>query len=295
MKLETNFKGKTVVITGATSGIGLQAARAFAGEGAFVVGVGRSQERCRQAEEVLRANNPQAQARYLPADLSIQRQVRRLASDIRREIAGLGFEALDILVNNAGTYAGRYIRTPEGIELTLAVNHLAPFLLTHELLPLLSAAPTGRVITISSASHYHTWLDVRRLNKPVIFVGLWAYKVSKLANVLFTLELNRRISHTNLRAFAVDPGLVNTEIGLKGTDWFSRNIWQMRRRSGVHPEVPARTILYVAGAQAPQDSRDIYWYNCHPVPPSRQALRADLARQLWEASCELCAIQQNQP
>jgi len=290
MTESTNLSGKIAVVTGATAGIGLQAATALAGQGAFVIGVGRDPQRCLKAETSIRAACLQAQVRYLLADLSQMSQVRALAADVRQELHSRRLPALDILVNNAGTYSARYTRTADGLELTLAVNHFAAFLLTHELLSLLTAASSGRIITVSSGSHFGAFLDLKRLNHPLIYNGLWAYKVSKLANVLFSLELNRRLrlAATPARAFALDPGLVNTEIGLKTGDRLSALVWKYRQRRGASPEVPVRTILYLVSQAALPDAT--YWRDCRPKTPSRQAQRPDLARQLWEISSRLCSI-----
>jgi retinol dehydrogenase 12 len=224
------------------------------------------------------------------ADLSRQMEVRRLAEDIRSVLREWDCISLDVLVNNAGTFSDKMVRTEDGVELVLAVNHLAGFLLTHELLPQIISAPFGRVISISSASHYNTWLNPRRINDPLIYFGLWQYKVSKLANVLFTYELNRRMSATRVRAFAVDPGLINTEIGQKGTCGISNWVWRLRRRKGQPPEVPARTVLFLSNDESLQNARDFYWRDCLPKTPSRLAQRADIARGLWQVSCELCRI-----
>jgi len=294
--MDREFNGKTVVITGATSGIGLHAAAAFAARGAYIIGAGRSPEKCQKAERELRAAYPAARVCYLVADLAVQSQVRLLAQNIRQEIQQAGGQALDILINNAGLYASKYTRTPDGLEQTFAVNHLAPFLLTHELLPLIQQAPGGRVLTVCSDSHYRTWLDVKRVNRPLIYFGLWAYKVSKLANVLFSMELDRRLADNSAepalrpRAFAIDPGLVRTEIGLKDTDFLAGLVWRMRMSAGVEPEVPVRTILHLAGS-AVQASPDIYWYDSRPKQPSAQAMRRDLARLLWEESRRLTGLE----
>ncbi len=281
---------KTVVITGATSGIGLEAASSFAKGGAYVIGVGRSPERCQEAKGKILAACPSARVDYLLADLSVQGQVRQLAQQIRQTLHQAGFQALDVLVNNAGTYSAKFTRTPDGVEYTFAVNHLAPFLLTHELLPLLVAAPQGRILTVSSSSHFNTWLDLHLVSRPFPYVGLWAYKVSKLANALFAHELDHRLKGTPARSFAVDPGLVNTEIGLKSTDWLSRAVWQLRRRAGTSPQAPVQTLLHLASAPEVQTSREIYWYDSHPFACSRQARRADLAQALWAESLRLCGL-----
>jgi len=279
--------GKTVVITGATAGIGLAAACALAEQGVRLIGVGRDLVRCEAARKVILQASPKAVVQFLQADLALQSEVRRLAAEIGETLKRWGTPSLDVLVNNAGMIASSLQRTDEGIERTLAVNHLAPFLLTHQLLPWLQAARQGRVITTSSESHYRTWINPKRINHPLIYHVLWAYKVSKLENVLFTIEFNRRVRPT--RAYAVDPGLVNTEIGLKGTGPFSRWIWEMRRRGGTPAEVPAQTIAHLAGAEDLPNAP--YWYDGAPKQPSRVARSEKTARELWKVSCELCGIE----
>jgi NAD(P)-dependent dehydrogenase (short-subunit alcohol dehydrogenase family) len=283
-----DLSGKTALVTGATSGIGLQAAATLANLGAFVIGVGRSQQRCLQAEASIRAASPQAWVRYLLADLSQMSQVRGLAVAVRSELNSNSIPTLDLLVNNAGVYSSKYVRKVDGFELTMAVNHFAPFLLTHHLLPLVTSATSGRIITVSSHAHEGATLDLKRLNHPRIYFGLWVYRVSKLANVLFTLELNRRLAGTPARAFALDPGLVNTDMGQKATDWLSSLVWNYRKRSGAPPEVPVRTLVYLASQASLPEA--IYWRDCRPKTPSRQAQRADLARQLWDLSSRLCDL-----
>lgn len=284
----SSLKGKNIVITGATSGIGLQAAFDFASLGARVIGVGRDSQRCSSAKQQILERTPKAQVEYLLANLSSQSQVRSLAVNINTVLKRWGQSHLDILINDAGTYSGRRILTEDGAELTMAVNHYAPFLLTHELMPLLSVGLQSMILTVSSGSHYNTSIHVDRIDHPLVYFGLWAYKVSKLANVLFTLEFNRRFGKTNIRAFAVDPGLVNTDIALKGTDPISKFVWQIRKNSGTSPEVPVQTMLFLT-QQSPASTEDeYYWKDSVPKTPSRAARDPDLARQLWERSCKMC-------
>jgi NAD(P)-dependent dehydrogenase (short-subunit alcohol dehydrogenase family) len=240
-------KPKTILITGATSGIGLEAARVLACKGHKLIGTGRSAERCEKARLSILESCPQAQIRFEIADFSSLEAVRRLGA-CAREITAV--EGLDILVNNAGQITEHYTPTPDGYETQFAVNHLAPFLLTHELLPVLQKAGQARVINVSSRSHRFMrifWGDVmlRRF-----YNVLLAYKQSKLANVLFTFELNRRFASENgLRAYALHPGLVNTSIGLKGTKGVAHKVWKKRGPKGVSPQKGAETIIHLADTE----------------------------------------------
>jgi NAD(P)-dependent dehydrogenase (short-subunit alcohol dehydrogenase family) len=289
MNASNPWKGKVIVITGATSGIGRAAAMALAAQGAAVIGVGRSAQKCRALEEGIRRDIPGASIRTAAADLSSLREVRRLAGCILARLGAHG--RLDALVNNAGTVATWYTATEDGYELQFAVNHLAGFLLTHELMPALRRAGGARVLTVSSGSHRGASI---RWEDPMLRSGyhlLAAYGQSKLANVLFAAEFNRRVgAASGIRACAVDPGLVDTDIGWKGTSGLERLVWQWRRRSGTAPEEAARTILYLAG-ESPLPAPDaIYWKDCRPLAPSREALNASDAARLWSLSERLCGI-----
>lgn len=285
--METNVLGKSYVVTGATSGIGLAVAEGLARQGAFVIGVGRSAERCREAERRLRALHPGGEACCLTADLSLQSSVRALAGQIRAVVEGRGGH-LDGLVNNAGTFTYWLTLTPEGFETQWAVNHLAPFLLTNALLPLLQAAPAARVVTVSSDSHYGArlnWDDIQLRRR---YNGLRAYGQTKLANVLFTQELNLRLgAGSPVRAFAADPGLVKTEIGFKGTPALVRWIWGRRRAGGISPEASARGILYLLTEPGIQDAPQVYWRHGEPRPCSKQALDLESAARLWDLSAKM--------
>lgn len=285
------WMGKTFVVTGATSGIGLAVAEALVRGGASLIGVARSPERCAQAVERLESLQPAGRVAYLPADLSLQSEVRALARGVGEQLAAWGVGALDGLANVAGVFAYWQTLTAEGYDLQWAVNHLAPFLLTRDLLPLLCAAPSARVVTVSSASHRHTrlrWDDIqlRRRYNPLL-----AYKQTKMANVLFTAELARRLGpHSTVRALAADPGLVRTEIGLKASPPLARLIWSWRVSRGVPPATAAAGIVTLLTDPALQTASAIYWKDGRPRPPDPYALDANAARRLWELSEAMCGL-----
>lgn len=286
-------KRKVVVVTGATSGIGLATVKVLAARGMYVIGSGRSKERCCAAEEEVRNACPEANIRYLTADLSSLGEVEKLGTEIRRQLALDGIEQIDALINNAGTVSSWYISTVDGFELQFAVNHLASFRLTYELIPLLAKSPEGTVIVISSGSHYRTkihWKDVM-LRKH--YNCLQAYKQTKLANVLFVTELNRRLKScgSTIKAFAVDPGLVNTDIGLKGTGGIVKKVWKMRSKGGTSPERPAQTIVWLAVEPDARKTDDVYWKDKTPLAPSRYSQRPDVAKRFWELSERMSSVE----
>lgn len=291
MKQEFDFTGKHVVITGATAGIGFRTALEFCRRGAFVIGVGRSTARCQKARESILQEVPGAMIVFLVADLSTQKEVRNLAKSIGDTLNEKSVQNLDILVNNAGTFMDKLTMSEDGVETTIAVNHMAPFLLTLLLLPLLSKSPDSRVITVSSDSHFRTFIRPEHIRRPGIFISLWQYKLSKLANILFTLEFNHRQNGTSPHAFAVDPGLVNTDIGLKGTGALSSFVWRKRQLAGVDPIEPATTILFLSGDSQSPKSPAVYWHDSAPKNPSSTAINPDLARRLWMESSKICHIE----
>lgn len=286
---------KVIVITGATSGIGLATAKELVGRGAFVIGTGRSKERCIKAEEEIRKSCPQARICYIIADLSSLSEVARLAAMIHDRLAADSIDHIDVLINNAGTVSSWYVSTVDGFELQFAVNHLAPFRLTYELLPLLQQSKDGTIIGVSSGSHYRTKIHWKDILLRKHYNCLLAYKQSKLANVLFATELNRQLksSGSSIRAFAVDPGLVNTDIGLKGTDGIVRKVWKMRSGSGTSVEQPARSITYLAAEPSARQTGEVYWKDCAPLKPSRYSQLEEVGSRLWGLSERMCGIKFN--
>ena len=182
--------------------------------------------------------------------------------------------------------------TSEGFDVQWAVNHLAPFLLTLKLLPLLKSAPLGRVVTVSSASHYNTKLNWDDIQLRRHYSPLRAYSQTKLANVLFTVELDHRLrKDSHVRAFAADPGLVNTELGLKSNSVIARWAWDLRRRGGMTPEDAAKGIVYIALEPSLQDADDLYWKHGRPKNPSAYSLNSEAAGQLWRLSSQMCGLE----
>lgn len=278
---------KTIVITGATSGIGLEAARLLVRQGFNVLGVGRNIERCRQAEESIKSENPGASITYFAADLMHQREVVRIGSEIRTFLDEKCDGELHALINNAGCVRSWYMTTEEGYEQQFALNHLAGFLLTHLLLPALQKAH-GRVIMTGSESHKGIrmhWDDLmlRRRYNP-----LTAYKQSKLCNILFAKCLNDRYGSSGIRAYVVDPGLLKTDIGNKETGGLVSLIWSLRKRHGVPPSVPSETYSFLCRQEPAPDG--LYYHLCKEKDYSKE-VTSENARWLFEISERLCGIE----
>jgi NAD(P)-dependent dehydrogenase (short-subunit alcohol dehydrogenase family) len=198
---------------------------------------------------------------------------------------------LDAIVNCAGFYADRRVFSADGYEMQFAVNHLAHFCLTTRLIPLLSKSPDARVVTVSSGSHYYGrihWASLERSlrGEPPRFpyIGIRAYEQSKLACALFTAGLARRAGYPPLTAFTADPGLVNTEMGLKQGASLGSFVWNIRRRYGTSPEVPAEAIAWLVSEPSLAGKTGLYWKDKSAVAPSRLARDIGDAERLWALS-----------
>jgi retinol dehydrogenase-13 len=284
---------KTYVVTGATSGIGFATAENLSRNGVVVIGIGRSEERCRQAQKILRQTTNNENVFFLTADLGTQFGVRAAAEQIASLLNDRGQESLDGLVNNAGIFTWWMTLTEDGYETQWALNAIAPFLLTRLLLPYLQKSPMARVVTVSSDSHYGGFLKWSDLQLRRHYNGLLAYQNTKLANVLFTVELNRQLSDQNpVRAFAADPGLVKTGIGGKGTPRMVRWFWGMRSTGGTDATVPAAGIVYLLTEPSIQNSHAPYWKDCHSKQPARRAVNHESAMRLWNILESECGLNQ---
>jgi retinol dehydrogenase 14 len=271
-----------VLITGATSGLGRATALALAGSGADVLLVGRDPERGDRVLADAQVAGAGPGSALLLYDLSSQRQVRELADQLHQRL-----DRLDVLVNNAGVDVGRREVTDDGLELTFAVNHLAPFLLTALVMDLLEAAGAARVITLTSGAHHQGKIDFEDLQGERRFSGQRAYNQSKLANVLFTLELARRLGGRPLTANCVDPGWVKgTNLGRTASLGLQLMALAMAPVM-VTPAKGADTVVWAATAPELADQSGQYFKQRAARDPSKRARDPELARRLWEKSEEL--------
>jgi NAD(P)-dependent dehydrogenase (short-subunit alcohol dehydrogenase family) len=277
-------QGKVCIVTGATSGIGLAAAEALAKLGGRIVLIGRDPERGVRALGRLRRRVPNAQTSIHYADLERMGEVRRLGAELRA-----AYQRVDVLVNNAGAQFERRGLTEDGLERTLALNHMAYFLLTYELREPLAAAVPARFTNVASEAHEGARLDFRDLNLEQGYSGWVAYSRSKLANVLFTRELARRLRPAGVTANALHPGFVASRFGYNNSGLFRIKLF-LAKRLAISPEEGARTIVHLATAPELASATGGYYVRSKAAAPSEAAQDATVAHRLWEVSNEIAGI-----
>jgi NAD(P)-dependent dehydrogenase (short-subunit alcohol dehydrogenase family) len=278
------MRGRVVVVTGASSGIGAEAAVELARLGATVVPVGRDEKRLTRTAARIREANSEGAAEPLQADFSSLEEVRRLASEIRAR-----HPRVHVLVNNAGLVAGTRALTEDGLETTIAVNHLAPFLLTNLLLEVLRASAPARVVTTSSDAHRSGRLDLDDLRGERQWSAWSAYSRSKLANVLFTRALARRLEGTGVTANCLHPGVIRTRLA-RGVALPIRIGWRAVSLAFGSPLRGASTIVYLASSPEVDGVSGGYFVKSRQATPSRRAMDDELGERLWRVSEELTGI-----
>jgi len=278
------FRGKVCLLTGATRGIGRAAADVLARTGMTLSLVGRDRARVQETVAAVRASSGNTQVEGLVADLSVGAEVRRLAGEVRAR-----YQRLDVLVNNAGAIFTRREETAEGIEKTMALNHLGYFRLTLELLDLLKRSAPSRVVNVASEAHRGMRLDFDDLQNRKSYSGLRVYGQSKLMNVLFTQELARRLDGTHVTANSLHPGVVATGFG-RNTPGLFRTLVGLAAPFMITPEKGAETLVYLATSPEVEGVSGQYFNKCREVQPSPAARDPEAARKLWEASEALVSV-----
>jgi NAD(P)-dependent dehydrogenase (short-subunit alcohol dehydrogenase family) len=280
-----NIAGKTVFVSGATSGIGLEAAAVLASQGAHVILAGRDPSRVEKARAVVRAHSGAEPSSYVCdfADLSA---VRRLADEVLRDVP-----VLHVLINNAGSVFAKRTLTVDGIEATFAVNHLSHFLLTQQLLSRLVESGPSRVITVASGRHFKGTMDFADIGFERGYQILRAYARSKLANVLFASELARRLAGTQVTSNSVHPGRVATNIWSGAPRWTQPLVTYWLSRSFISVKEGAAPIVALATRPDLADVSGRYFDRLTEASPSLLARDLDLATRLWHESERLaCAL-----
>ena len=278
------MKNKTVLITGANSGIGRVAALALAKEGATLVMVSRDRARGEAALADVKASTGNRSVELLIADMSSMRQVRALALDFRKNHG-----QLHLLINNAGGIIGERRVTEDGFEATFAGNHLGPFLLTHLLLDLIKKSAPARVINVASEAARGGSMDFADLHFEKGYNQLKAYARSKLANVLFTRELARRLDGCGVTAVAMHPGVVRTRFGETGGG-FMRALIKIGAPFLISPERGADTMIWAATSPEAASLNGVYLIRRKVRTPPALARDDEVARKLWDVSAELTKL-----
>jgi retinol dehydrogenase 12 len=276
------MKGKTCLVTGATSGIGEITARELARMGARVIVLGRSSERCAATLERIRSQTGTTAVESMVADLSSQAGVRQLAEQVRQSC-----DHLDVLVNNAGGMFLDRRESVDGIELTLALNHLSYFLLTQELLPLLKVKPPARIVNVASEAHEGGTITFDDIQRRRNYSGWKAYQQSKLANVLFTYELARRLEGTGVTANVLHPGFVRTNFFKDFPGWRGVVVKFAASLIAITPEEGAKTTIYLASSPEVEGVTGQYFVKSRPATSNKESHDRAVAERLWRVSEEL--------
>jgi NAD(P)-dependent dehydrogenase (short-subunit alcohol dehydrogenase family) len=281
---DKSMNGKICLVTGATAGMGAVTARASARQGATVILIGRNPAKGAATVGHIRQQTGNPAVEFMLADLSVQGDVRRLAQQFESR-----HPRLDVLVNNAGATFGRRQETVDGLEMTLALNHLAYFLLTNLLLDALQAGAPARIVNVSSFAHKLARINFDDLQGRRRYVGWQAYGQSKLANVLFTYELARRLAGTGVTANALDPGLVATDFGLRDAGIVGRSK-RLLNVFALSPEEGAQTSIYLATSPEVEGITGKYFTKCKAIRSSKASYDEIAAGRLWRVSAELTGL-----
>jgi NAD(P)-dependent dehydrogenase (short-subunit alcohol dehydrogenase family) len=279
------MQGKTVVITGGTSGIGEVAAIALAKMGACIVLVARSRARGEETLAKLKAAAPGGRAYAFYADLSSISEMKRVAAEIAASES-----RIDVLINNAGALFNRREVSVDGLEMTFATNHMAYFVVTNGLLDTLLATPGARIVSTASDAHKGAKLDFDDLQSEKSYSGFGVYGKSKLCNILFTRELARVIDGSGVTANCLHPGFVATRFGDNSGGVMSYLIRAAKPLGGLSPEKGAETIVYLASSPDVAKKSGGYYYKNRLATPTREAQNDADAKRLWDISAKLAGI-----
>ena len=282
--MENPLAGHTVLVTGATGGIGKATAHGLAVMGARVAITGRDLARTDAAAREIRAAHG-GQVVTFVADLSAQSEVRRLADEVQDALP-----RIDVLVNNVGGYWNTRRVTPDGLEYTFALNHLAPFLLTNLLVERLKQSAPARVVTVASHAHAQGRIDFDDLQGEQSYSGARAYNQSKLANVLFTYELARRLGPTGVTANALHPGVVNTSFGAADPAGVQRWLVPMFRPFMKSPAEGAATSIHLATSPDLERETGRYYANLAAKRSSPRSYDEGTAARLWQVGSHLAGL-----
>jgi retinol dehydrogenase-14 len=281
----SDLRGKSVLVTGATSGIGLEASVELARMGAHVVMVGRDPGKTKAAVEEVQRRSGASKVESLLCDFSSQESIRRLADDFRAR-----YQRLHVLINNAGAVFAQRTVTSDGIEATFAVNHLGYFLLTNLLLDVIKASAPARIVNVASVGHYRGTMDFDDLGFERGYQIMRAYSRSKLGNVLFTHTLAKQLEGTGVTVNALHPGAVATNIWSGAPGWAKPILAVAKSLLMISPAQGGQTLVYLATSPEVEGKTGLYFEKNRPRTPASLARDETLARRLWSESARLVGL-----
>ena len=287
--MKENMNGKICLVTGGTNGIGRATAQALAQMGGTVVIVGRDAQKTSRVVEEIRVASGNKNVDSLLADLSSQKQVRRLANEFKNK-----YSRLHVLLNNAGAVFMKRQLSVDGIEMTFAVNHLASFLLTDLLLDILKASAPARIINVSSNVHASGKIEFDNLQGERDYSPK-AYDNSKLANILFTMELARRLEGTGVTVNALYPGFVATGFAKNNGRVIAALVSVFAPLVARSPAKGAETSIYLASSPGVADVTGEYFHDSHAIPAAPHATDRVIARKLWDVSAKMVHLADDLP
>jgi NAD(P)-dependent dehydrogenase (short-subunit alcohol dehydrogenase family) len=287
MSMTNEMAGKVILVTGATNGIGEVTALELARQDATVALVARNEAKAKDTRDRIKRETGNENVDYLTADLSSMEQVRGLAEEFGRR-----YDRLDVLVNNAGAVFMSRRETVDGFERTFALNHLAYFLLTNQLLDRLRASAPARIVNVSSEAHERASLDLGDLQSEHGYNGMRVYGRSKLMNLLFTYELVRRLEGTGVTVNGVHPGFVNSGFAKNNGGLVRVGMNLIGRLVAITPEQGAQTLIYLASSPEVEGVSGKYFVKREPVRSSAASYDVEAARRLWEISAELVGLEE---
>ena len=278
-----DMNGKVCLVTGATDGIGKVSARVLAEMGAKVIIVGRNPEKSAAVLTELKSISRNENIDLLMADLAVMKEVRDLAEQVISR-----YDRLVVLLNNAGGYFAKHEITSDGLEMTFALNHMSYFLLTNKLMGLLKSSVPARIVNVSSDAHYGVDIEFDNLNGEQDYKAWKAYQKSKLANVLFTYELLKKVP-ADITVNCLHPGFVATNFGNNNGGFVSPVLKIAKRISAIDPEEGAKTSIFLCSSPEVEEVSGKYFFKCQPKTSSRESRNMDTAKRLWQISSDIAS------
>ena len=274
------MNGRTCLITGATDGIGKEAAIELAKKGCNLILIGRNKEKGEKVvEQIRKVADSYVDIDYFTADLMLMKEVSRVADEVSRK-----YPKIDVLLNNVGAYFAFRGLTEEGFERTFALNHLGYFLMTKKLLPLVEKSNYKRIVNVSSSAHYGIDFEFDNLNGEKKYSGFDIYKKSKLANVMFTYELAKRVKDKGITANCLHPGFVSTNFG-KNNNFLWRNVIRVAMwLTAINVKDGAKTSIHLACSDEVKDITGRFFANCEVKKGSSKAKNEEHNQRLWDIS-----------